>query len=94
MHQESVSSCGNYSILKSDSDLEIHTTPLIIIGGWAGAQDKVLRKYAEFLADHGYSSIRSVLPLFALFAPIAYPRRQWAIGALDYLREHGMFPSR
>lgn len=56
-----------------------------VLLGWAGASDKALFKYAELVAELGLPSVRSVLPTSALFAPLGGPRRQWALGLLDYL---------
>lgn len=63
--------------------------------GWVGAQrDGALLKYAEFLAQHGYPSVRSVQPTPVAFAPIALPRRRWALALLAFLQEHSLWPQR
>lgn len=92
MHREITSGCSNYTAMLSDFDSD--TKPIILLCGWAGAQDRFLRKYAVFLADNGYSTIRSVLPMSALFAPVHLPRRRWATSMLEFARKQSFFPNR
>jgi hypothetical protein len=68
--------------------------PVIAIMGWAGAQDRALRKYAEMVASWGLPSIRSVQPAALLFSPIALPRRRWAERLLAFAAAQGLSPPR
>ena len=63
--------------------------------GWVGAQrDGALLKYAEFLAEQGYPTLRSVQPTPVAFAPFDLPRRRWALAMLHCLEELGLWPQR
>lgn len=59
--------------------------PLVVILGWAGAQDRSLRKYAELIASYGLPSVRSVQPTGHIFSPVAWPRRRWAEALLSFI---------
>ena len=63
--------------------------------GWVGAQrDGALLKYAEYLAEQGYPSVRSVQPTPIAFAPLDLPRRCWALAMLWSLEVAGLWPQR
>ena len=63
--------------------------------GWVGAQrDGALLKYAELLAAHGYSSVRSVQPTATAFSPLASGRRRWALGMMAFLQQQALWPQR
>ena len=68
--------------------------PVVVIGGWAGAQDRALRKYAELMASMGYATVRSVQPTPYIFSPVHLPRRRWALALLEFLRQQGLSPPR
>lgn len=68
--------------------------PVIVIGGWAGAQDRSLRKYAELVASMGYTSVRSVQPTPNIFSPTERPRRRWALDLLRFMEQQKFLPHR
>lgn len=69
--------------------------PPQVLMGWVGAQrDGALLKYAELLAAHGYSSVRSVQPTGTAFSPFAGGRRRWALAMLSFLEKQGLWPQR
>ena len=68
--------------------------PVFLICGWAGAQDRSLRKYAELIASYGFPSVRSVQPTRNIFSPIESPRRQWTEALLDFTLAQKLAPSR
>jgi len=70
------------AVIPKDCSLD---APLIVILGWAGAQDKSLVKYADLLSIQGYPTVRSVLPLPRLFSPHPAPRRWWAENLLSFI---------
>lgn len=70
------------------------TTPVVVIGGWAHAQDRHLQKFADLVASYGYPSVRSILPITSIFSPVPWPRRRWAEELIDFLRRQGLSPPR
>lgn len=66
-----------------------------VLMGWVGAQrDGALLKYAELLAAHGYSSVRSVQPTATAFSPLAGGRQRWALGMMAFLQQQALWPQR
>jgi Eukaryotic protein of unknown function (DUF829) len=68
--------------------------PVILILGWAGSQDRSLRKYAELIASFGFPSVRSSQPTRNIFSPIEWPRRQWTEALLDFTLSQNLAPPR
>ena len=68
--------------------------PLIVLLGWAGAQDRSLRKYADLVASYGLPSVRSVQPTGHIFSPVEWPRRRWAEALLRFITSKHMSPPR
>jgi hypothetical protein len=68
--------------------------PVFLICGWAGSQDRSLRKYAELIASFGFPSVRSSQPTRNIFSPIEYPRRRWAESLLDFTISQNLVPPR
>jgi hypothetical protein len=68
--------------------------PLFLILGWAGSQDRALRKYSDLLASFGFPSIRSSQPTRNIFSPIDYPRRLWAESLLNFTLSQPLVSSR
>jgi len=68
--------------------------PLVVIGGWSGAKDRFLRKYAELVSSMGFISVRSVQPTWNIFSPVELPRRRWALALLNFLQQKELSPPR
>ncbi len=70
-------------------------SPTQVLMGWVGAQrDGALLKYAELLAVHGYSSVRSVQPTATSFSPFPAGRRRWALAMMAFLDQQALWPQR
>ena len=67
---------------------------LLRLLGWAGAQDRSLRKYADLVASYGLPSVRSVQPTGHIFSPVEWPRRRWAEALLRFITSKHMSPPR
>lgn len=60
-----------------------------------GAQrDGPLLRYAQLLQQHGYTSVRSVMPLATAFSPLEGGRRRWALALLAFLQHRRLWPHR
>lgn len=62
--------------------------------GWAKAEDKILGKYSDILAQHGFSSIRSTLELYDVLTLVGTGRKFHAISLLEFLKEQDILPQR
>lgn len=58
---------------------------LQVLAGWVNSQDRYLAKYSALLAEHGYSSLRTIQPTATGFAISEAGRRQWATDLLVFL---------
>ena len=86
-HLNSTASAGPFTALIPAGCLP--DTPVIVIGGWANAQDRHVKKFADLVASYGYPSVRSILPINSIFSPIPWPRRRWAEALVAFLRHQG-----
>ncbi|KAL4433428.1 hypothetical protein ABPG77_010281 [Micractinium sp. CCAP 211/92] len=84
-----------FALLQPRSEAANDELPVIVLLGWVGAQrDGALLKYADFLAEQGYASVRSVQPTGTAFSPFERPRRSWALALLSFLRARQLWPQR
>ncbi|KAK9869091.1 hypothetical protein WJX84_010096 [Apatococcus fuscideae] len=67
---------------------------LVVILGWAYAQDKHVKKYAELLRSLGYSSLRFTCPATDVMSVFERPRIAWAKGLLKELQSDHLAPHR
>ena len=65
-------------------------TPLVVLVGWFGAQDKHLAKYAELVNSLGYSTLRVQMPPTTTFSLRVGPRRAFAVALLRFLDASGL----
>ncbi|KDD75403.1 DUF829 hypothetical protein [Helicosporidium sp. ATCC 50920] len=68
--------------------------PVVALMGWAKAEDKILGKYSDILAQHGFSSIRSTLELYDVLTLVGTGRKFHAISLLEFLKEQDILPQR
>ncbi|KAG7667563.1 putative Transmembrane protein 53-B [Nannochloris sp. 'desiccata'] len=68
--------------IPSESSLD---TPLIVLLGWLGCQDRFLCKYSDFLENAGYPTLRAICPPAAVMAPHPAPRRSLAKDILRFI---------
>ncbi|KAL4451602.1 hypothetical protein ABPG75_007264 [Micractinium tetrahymenae] len=86
---------GPFALLQPRNGAANDELPVIVLLGWVGAQrDGALLKYADFLAEQGYSSVRSVQPTGTAFSPFERTRRSWALALLSYLQAQQLWPQR
>lgn len=86
---------GPFALLQPRTEAANDALPVIVLLGWVGAQrDGALLKYADFLAEQGYPSVRSVQPTGTAFSPFERARRSWALALLAYLRSQQLWPQR
>ena len=81
-------------VLVTASDITLVIFACKVILGWAYAQDKHVKKYAELLRSLGYSSLRFTCPATDVMSVFERPRIAWAKRLLKELQSDHLAPHR